>query len=202
MGKDWKEVLWRRRQRESRKTGKGHKGEWMERREKAIDRFIDAQKETHATAKREISIGRKKSHWMWYTFPQIIGLGYTEISKYYSIQNTEELRQFVRNKYLCKNLLELFNILLMLEKTDAYDIFGEVDTEKFRSCLTLFNHTKRFHLITSKLLDKYFLGFRDDKTDVIYEEMKHGSHRKKFIDSESKHYTTTKSTNKLQKRWT
>lgn len=144
----------------------------MERKEKTIDRFIKAQKLHHKISRRELTSGKKKSHWMWYEFPQISGLGYSSVSKFYAIQTKTELRQYIQNKYLSDNLMELFIILLHIEIDDAIEIFGDIDACKFQSCLTLFHHSRRFRYVTEQLLDKYFNGRCDDRTEKKYKEMK------------------------------
>ena len=143
----------------------------MERKETEITRFIEAQIMSHKVVKRELINDKKETHWMWYTFPQVDGLGYTDISKYYAIHNKRELCEYVSNQYLRDNLMELFTILLNSQEKDIEKIFGDIDAVKFRSCLTLFRHTKKFNKITTKLLRKYFDGKLDIQTEIIYKEM-------------------------------
>ena len=129
----------------------------------SVERFIDAQKEDYDMAFREIKNGRKRNHYMWYIFPQIKGLGRSSTAKYYGIDGLDEAREYMENKYLRNNLIEISNELLKLETNDPVEIFGHTDSKKLRSSMTLFelvSDNEVFHLV----LEKYFDGKRDQIT--------------------------------------
>lgn len=133
-----------------------------------LERFIDKQKATHSIVVKELSNGYKQSHWMWYTFPQFVGLGYSPMSYEYSIKSLEEAYAYLEDSYLRNNLHELCSILLTLEKS-AYDVFGSPDHHKLKSCMTLFDivcHNDIFE----KVLDKFFFGKRCEKTIRLLNE--------------------------------
>ena len=129
----------------------------------SVERFIDAQKEDYDMAFREISKGKKRNHYMWYIFPQVKGLGRSSTAKYYGIDGLDEAREYMENKYLRNNLIEISNELLKLETNDPVEIFGHTDSKKLRSSMTLFelvSDNEVFHLV----LEKYFDGKRDQIT--------------------------------------
>ena len=136
-----------------------------------INRFIKAQLDTHALVVRELEQGFKKSHWMWFTFPQIKGLGHSDTAKYYEIQSMKELDDFVHNHYLAYNLLECINILLDIPTNNAIYVFGEIDAQKLQSSMTLFRHTKIFRDSAQAVLDKYFKGKRDKESEKIIKSL-------------------------------
>ena len=104
-----------------------------------LERFVQAQERSYADALAEIRSGRKTSHWMWYVFPQIRGLGSSAMSKMYAIQNLEEAKAYLEHPVLGARLHEITNALLDLEDRDAYAIFGSPDDHKLKSCMTLFH---------------------------------------------------------------
>ena len=95
-----------------------------------LSRFIQAQKQDYDTALREIRNGRKESHWMWYIFPQIRGLGTSRMSEYYAVQSRGEAAAFLEDPYLGRNLEEITRALLELDGNDAYAVFGYPDHMK------------------------------------------------------------------------
>ena len=105
-----------------------------------LDRFIKAQNRDYDTALNEIKEGYKRSHWMWYIFPQIIGLGRSEIAVYYSIADREEAECYMQNDLLRGHLLEISEALLQVESDDATRVMGFPDDMKLQSCMTLFAH--------------------------------------------------------------
>lgn len=129
-----------------------------------LNRFIDAHLRDYPNALSEVKIGRKQSHWMWYIFPQIAGLGTTEISNYYSIQNIEEAKAYMEEPLLSSHLLEISEALLELETNDANRIFGFPDDMKLKSSMTLFSEACPDEEIFQKVLDKFFNGIKDQKT--------------------------------------
>lgn len=104
-----------------------------------LSRFIDAQKRDFDKAYKEISNGKKTSHWMWYIFPQIIGLGHNSVSEYYAIKNIEEAKAFLDDPYLRGNLCSMCEVLLKLHSSNATEIFGKPDDMKLQSSMTLFS---------------------------------------------------------------
>lgn len=129
-----------------------------------LERFIEAQLKDYTTALSEIKRGRKQSHWMWYIFPQVLGLGYTSTSIQYAIKDLDEAAAYLRNEVLSKRLIEISNALLALETNDAHKIFGSPDDVKLRSSMTLFTLVPGADKVFQKVLDKFFKGKKDDRT--------------------------------------
>jgi uncharacterized protein (DUF1810 family) len=104
-----------------------------------LSKYKTAQADCYKQVLKELKNGKKESHWMWFIFPQISGLGRTEISKKYAVKNIEEAIEYLSDEILCSRLIELTNILAYdIEDKTAEEIFGFVDCLKFHSCLTLF----------------------------------------------------------------
>jgi uncharacterized protein (DUF1810 family) len=131
--------------------------------ENNLKRFIDVQQQDNATAFAEISNGKKRSHWMWYIFPQIRGLGFSETSKYYAIEDMDEAAAYLNHPVLSKRLIDICNALLMLNESNATRIFGP-DDMKLRSSITLFSSVPNADPVFKSLLNKFFDGKMDDKT--------------------------------------
>ena len=129
-----------------------------------LNRFIDAHLRDYPNALTEIKNGRKQIHWMWYIFPQIEGLGMSEISTYYSIQDFEEAKAYMEEPLLRSHLLEISEALLEQECSDANQIFGFPDDMKLKSSMTLFAEACPDIDTFQKVLDKFFNGNRDQKT--------------------------------------
>jgi uncharacterized protein (DUF1810 family) len=129
-----------------------------------LSRFLDAQKESYATAVSELRLGKKSTHWIWYVFPQVDGLGFSETTKHYSIKSLAEARAYVEHPILGARLKECVGILLSTQGLDAEEIFGEVDTLKLRSCMTLFDFAAPNEDVFSSALERYFQGLRDETT--------------------------------------
>jgi uncharacterized protein (DUF1810 family) len=129
-----------------------------------FERFVKAQEKDYRTALAEIRNGRKRSHWMWYIFPQIAGLGFSSTSKYYAIKDLEEAKAYLDDETLGKRLVEISGALLSLEGNDAAKIFGTPDDMKLRSSMTLFSQVKDVAPVFQKVLDKFFGGLPDGKT--------------------------------------
>jgi len=128
-----------------------------------LERFIDAQEASYEIALSEITSGRKKSHWMWYIFPQVQGLGFSETSKFYAIKDIGEAKAFLEHPILGERLVRICNALLHLESDNAHNIFGSPDDLKLRSSMTLFS-SLNINPVFQKLLEKFFNGIKDDKT--------------------------------------
>lgn len=129
-----------------------------------LERFVEAQASDYAHALNEISNGKKIRCWMWYVFPQIAGLGHSEMSKKYAIQNLPEAELYLSHEILGKRLIEISQALLKIEKKTAREIFGSPDDVKLKSCMTLFSLSKGAHPIFGQVLVKYFDGKRCSKT--------------------------------------
>ena len=129
-----------------------------------LGRFIAAQKRDYQTALAEIIQGRKRSHWMWYIFPQIRGLGMSSTSYFYGIENLEEARAFFNDPYLGKNLLEISQALLRLDTNNARAVMGSPDDLKLRSSMTLFSLAAPEEPVFKKVLEKYYGGAQDPET--------------------------------------
>jgi uncharacterized protein (DUF1810 family) len=129
-----------------------------------LQRFIDAQENAYATALAEIKNGHKKSHWMWYIFPQIAGLGLSQTAQYYAIKDLNEAAAYLQHELLGKRLIEISGALLDLAGDNASDIFGYPDDLKLCSSMTLFTKVVNTPPVFQKALDKYFNGKSDDKT--------------------------------------
>lgn len=133
-----------------------------------LDRFIKAQKRDYDTAFFEIREGKKRTHWIWYIFPQINGLGQSETAKYYSIQSIDEAKAYLDNEYLYNNLIDICNELLKLRTNNILDIMGYPDNLKLCSSMTLFYLVSPNETTFKKVLDKFYNGKLDENTMKIY----------------------------------
>lgn len=140
-----------------------------------INRFIEAQEKDYQQALSEIKLGRKRSHWMWYIFPQFIGLGHSETSKYFAIKSLNEAKEYLDHPILGSRLKEITNVLLTLDTDNANQIFGSPDDLKLKSCMTLFSVVcNEDGNVFKKLIDKYFDNRLDKRTLKLlnkYKEM-------------------------------
>jgi uncharacterized protein (DUF1810 family) len=132
--------------------------------ESTFKRFIDAQERSYATALSEIKSGRKRSHWMWYIFPQIKGLGFSETSRYYAIEDIKEAEEFLNHPILGSRLIEISKELLKLESNNAHQILGSPDDIKLHSSMTLFSSVPGASSVFEDVLRKFFNGEKDNKT--------------------------------------
>lgn len=123
----------------------------------SLDRYKNAQAASYETALEEIRNGKKESHWMWYIFPQIIGLGETSTSIYYSIKSIEEAEEYLNDEVLGNNLREITNALLELESNDPVEVFGSIDALKLKSSMTLFDLVSS-NDIFNEVLEKFYNG--------------------------------------------
>jgi uncharacterized protein (DUF1810 family) len=129
-----------------------------------LDRFLHAQTGVYEQALAEIRSGRKRSHWMWFIFPQYDGLGYSSTAKLYAIKNLAVARAYLSHPVLGTRLAECYESLLQVENRSAHDIFGSPDDLKLRSSATLFAHVSPAGSIFERVLDKYYQGAADAKT--------------------------------------
>ena len=129
-----------------------------------IERFISAQEYSYQTALSEIRNGKKVSHWIWYIFPQLKGLGRSYRSEYYGIENVDEAKSYLTHPILGARLLEITEALLNLNENDPLKVMGNPDDLKLKSCMTLFAYISEDGSIFHQVLDKYFGGRRDERT--------------------------------------
>ena len=125
-----------------------------------LERFVQAQADSYARALREIKSGRKTSHWMWYIFPQLSGLGHSQTARYYAIRDRAEAEAYLAHPVLGKRLLEISSELLKLESSDATVVMGWPDDLKLKSSMTLFSLVSR-EPVFRQVLEKYFRGEED-----------------------------------------
>lgn len=129
-----------------------------------LDRFLKAQEDSYDTALDELKAGCKQSHWIWFIFPQLAGLGQSPTSQFYGIRSLEEAAAYLKHPILGGRLHESLKTLQMLEQTSADRIFGELDAMKFRSSLTLFTEADGADPIVEGALYRWFGGRKDEKT--------------------------------------
>jgi uncharacterized protein (DUF1810 family) len=138
--------------------------------DKELIRFLEAQNQMYLTALSEIKKGSKKSHWMWFIFPQIKGLGTSETARYFSLNGISEATEYLRHPVLGRHLIEISQALLALEGKTANQIFGAPDDLKLRSSMTLFAAVENSNPVFSQVLDKYFDGQADVLTLSLLEK--------------------------------
>lgn len=136
-----------------------------------LQRFIKEQQRDYTTAYVEVSQGKKRSHWMWYIFPQIVGLGMTATSHKYSIKSIDEAKAYIAHPYLGKNLINISKVLLSLDENDPYKIFGSPDYLKLCSSMTLFAEAAPEEEVFQKVIEKYYNGKKDERTLTILKEL-------------------------------
>lgn len=137
-----------------------------------LDRFVSAQERDYTTALSEIRNGRKESHWMWYIFPQIAGLGYSSMAQYYAISDIEEAKAYMQHPVLGARLVEISNALLRLESSNATAVMGYPDDIKLRSSMTLFMLAAPDEPVFKKVIDKYYGGEPDERTIALVKSWK------------------------------
>lgn len=129
-----------------------------------LERFVDAQAPVYDQARRELEAGRKQSHWMWFIFPQIKGLGQSAMSIRFAIASLDEAKAYLAHPVLGARLRECAQATLDLEGKSAREIFGSIDEMKFRSSMTLFARAAPAEGVFQRCLDKYFAGEEDPAT--------------------------------------
>lgn len=134
----------------------------------SLARFISAQEGVYDRVLAELKDGTKRSHWMWYIFPQLEGLGRSTTSKYYAIHSREEALAYLNHPVLGSRLIECANIVLTVKGRTASEIFGYPDDLKLKSSMTLFARVASNSVFVS-VLDKYFQGERDARTLQLLE---------------------------------
>lgn len=131
-----------------------------------LDRFVTAQDPVYSRVTEELRGGRKQSHWMWFVFPQIVGLGSSDMARRYAVASLEEARAYLAHPVLGVRLRECTALALETKAKSADEIFGHPDDLKFHSCMTLFAHAAREDTETEfrKALDRFFDGKEDEET--------------------------------------
>src|SRR5262245_61313920 len=129
-----------------------------------LSRFVKAQESDYERALAEIKSGRKRTHWMWYIFPQIDGLGFSSTAKFYAIKSLDEARAYLDHPVLGPRLRECAEAAVGVEGRSATEVFGSPDDLKLRSCATLFACVSPPGSVFERLLQKYYGGERDRKT--------------------------------------
>jgi len=129
-----------------------------------LARFVEAQAGIYAEALAELSAGRKRSHWMWFVFPQVTGLGASSMSKRYAIGSEAEATAYLDHPLLGPRLLRCVEAMLAVEDRSAHDILGSPDDMKFRSSLTLFAAVSPAGSVFHRALDQFFDGLPDART--------------------------------------
>lgn len=129
-----------------------------------LNRFVQAQAGVYEQALAEIRAGHKVSHWMWFVFPQLAGLGASAMARRYAIGSLAEAEEYLRHPLLAARLLECAAAALALPGGSAVEVFGSPDDLKLQSCATLFASVPTSHPVFDRLLAKYFAGQRDERT--------------------------------------
>jgi uncharacterized protein (DUF1810 family) len=130
-----------------------------------LDRFVDAQDRVYRQVVEELRRGRKTSHWMWFVFPQVAGLGSSPTSRQFAIASLDEARAYLAHPVLGARLRECASLLLASRGSTADDIFGSIDARKLRSSMTLFHRAAPEDPVFQQVLDRYFDGQPDRATD-------------------------------------
>ena len=129
-----------------------------------VSRFLQAHGNFYETALSEIKKGRKRSHWIWFIFPQLKDLGHSRNAQYYGIENLDDAKKYLDNEILRNHLLEISQALLELDTNDSVKVMGEIDSKKLLSCMTLFHLAEPTCETFTKVIEKYFDGNLDIRT--------------------------------------
>ncbi|MTW13964.1 DUF1810 family protein [Pseudoduganella eburnea] len=136
-----------------------------------LERFVTAQEGVYQQAVKELSAGRKRSHWMWFIFPQLAGLGYSATAQHYAISGLAEARAYLAHSVLGPRLRECSALVLAVQGATVHGIFGSPDNMKFHSSMTLFAQASPGDALFRDCLDKYFGGVPDQATlDLLDKE--------------------------------
>lgn len=133
-----------------------------------LERFVEAQAGVYREVVRELSAGVKRTHWMWYIFPQMEELGYRELSRHFGIRSRDEAASYLEHPLLGPRLRHCVELMLLHEYTTAREILGTPDDLKFQSCLTLFITVDKAPSVFDDALDKYFRGSKDSRTIELF----------------------------------
>jgi uncharacterized protein (DUF1810 family) len=129
-----------------------------------LQRFVAAQAPVYERVRTELRNGRKQSHWMWFIFPQIAGLGHSAMAQRYAISSLLEAEAYMTHRVLGPRLRDCTQLVVQVNGKSAYDILGSPDDMKFHSCMTLFAHAAPQEALFAAALDKYFDGSEDHAT--------------------------------------
>ncbi|SHF10420.1 Uncharacterized protein, DUF1810 family [Loktanella atrilutea] len=132
--------------------------------EDEFDHFVAAQDTVHNTVVAELTAGRKKTHWMWFVFPVLTGIGESPMAMFYSLRDADEARAYLAHPLLGPRLTDCMHLLLDHRGTDPVTIMGETDAYKLRACATLFEHAAPTSPVFATVLDEMFSGQRCNKT--------------------------------------
>ena len=132
-----------------------------------LERFVAAQEGVYEGALRELRQGRKTGHWIWFIFPQLAGLGRSEMSRFYGIESLAEARAYLDHPVLGARLRECVGAVLATSGRTAEEIFGSLDARKVRSSMTLFHRAAPEVPLFREMLDRFYAGFTDDATDTL-----------------------------------
>ena len=130
-------------------------------------RFLDAQDQIHQQVLKELAAGRKETHWMWFIFPQLAGLGRSGMAQYYAIRDLDQAKRYLADSILGPRLRQVVKLLVAQKGKSAFEILGSPDDLKFRSCLTLFREAASEdsdRTLFSTALNQFYHGQRDDRT--------------------------------------
>lgn len=130
----------------------------------SLNRFLDAQSTSYEQALSEIKSGHKRSHWMWFIFPQLQGLGYSETARFYAINDLQEAELYLQHPVLGPRLIEISKAMLALEGKTANQVLGNPDDLKLKSSMTLFAAVPGADPVFKAVLDKYYRGEEDQRT--------------------------------------
>ncbi len=136
--------------------------------EHSLERFIEAQNDktygSYESALNEIKNGKKRTHWIWYIFPQLKGLGRSYNAHFYGIDDVDEAKRYLAHPVLGARLNEITHALLNLKENNPFKVMGSPDDMKLKSCMTLFAYISESDSVFQKVLDKFFFGETDDTT--------------------------------------
>lgn len=135
-----------------------------------LERFLEAQRINYAEALEEIRRGSKRSHWMWYVFPQFDGLGFSSTSRRYAVKSLAEAEAYLLHPTLGPRLIECCEAALSVERRTAYEIFGSPDDMKLKSCATLFRQVSPAGSVFERILGRFFDGDPDERTLQLLRE--------------------------------
>jgi len=130
----------------------------------ALNRFVEAQNPVYAQVCAELAAGAKRSHWMWFVFPQLRGLGQSAMAVHYGLASAVEARAYWQHPLLGARLKECTQLVLAVQNKSAFEIFGQPDDMKFRSCMTLFAHCAAGEPMFLEALARYCAGQQDERT--------------------------------------
>jgi uncharacterized protein (DUF1810 family) len=136
----------------------------MKKKQIGLERFAFDQSRNYSAVLEELNDGRKKTHWMWFIFPQIVGLGRSSVSKKYALANQEEAEEYLQHTVLGNNLRECTEIMISHYPMKIYTIFDGLDIHKFHACMTLFSSISPDGSIFHNALDAYFDGRKHQPT--------------------------------------